>query len=255
MVVHLASITDYMPGWGEYIRNNAGELADFLERCGSVVKKFFLFSSQSVYGAMPKPYRVSDAKLKPVNHYGVSKYLQEEVAQAFVQGKLFIVRPAVVIGPGQCGRSLYAGLIKNTVARVKAGLPPMIYGDGSRRHGFVSVHSLSRYVYYALTGTRLPAVMNATSSEGPISVLEVVRRIQEIMESYIEPIVGQFKRTADKNGDDYAYCDNPGLFPPAINGPVLREHVESLVAQDLPSREEILALDIEQERQGVIQRR
>lgn len=253
VVVHLASKTDYWPRYGEYIRNNCSELARFFEHRFEA-GCFVLVSSQTVYGNAETPYRVEECNLQPVEHYGLSKLLQERICELLCPIPLFVIRPVIVLGPGQNGRNLYAGVVKNTVARLARGMRPMIYCTGEQRRSFVSVYDVAKYV--ELVGTepdRCTRCTNGVSSEGPLTINDLVARIQQIMETDIEPVRNEFVRKNDLP-DCTSVCERPDLFGPAATGPALVEYVESLLASELPTAEEIEGMDRLNERLGVIKR-
>jgi UDP-glucose 4-epimerase len=254
VLVHLASKTDYHPYYGEYIRNNCAELASLMEQPMNDVGRFILISSQTVYGKAPLPYSVTETHLQPTEHYGLSKLVQEQIVRVLSREVPYaIIRPVIVLGPGQNGQSLYAGLIKNTVARLKAGMRPMIYGDGEQLRCFVSVHDIARLLARA---EEIPGLVNATSREGAKSVNWVVARIQEIMGTHEEPLVNEYVRKVDLMQKDcvsaYNFPDDAPIFGAAAAGEVLEEHVKDLLKHELPYRGQIEALDRHNEEEGVI---
>lgn len=252
-VVHLASKQDYRPDHAEYVRNNVGELATLFTRGLGDAERFILFSSQTVYGTSPLPYEVGTHLLQPTEQYGLSKLMQERWAQVFCPVPCYVLRPTIIVGPGQNGKNLYAGLIKNTVARIAAGMHPMIYGDGEQQRCYVSVHDIGRYVLGIALSSQKPSVINATSREGALTVNEVVGRIIGIMGASVEPIRNEYLRVADQRQlHCISQCDMPDLFGPAATGKPLEEYVESLLQTGLPVAEEIRAVDAQNLRDGVI---
>lgn len=253
VVVHLASKIDYWPQYSEYLHNNCEELAKFFEMDCSCFGSFVLFSSQTVYGLNEVPYTTS-TRLNPTEQYGLSKYFQERISTLFYKGDLHIIRPTIIVGPGQNGKNLYAGIIKNTVARLNAGIPPMVYSDGEQKRNYVSVFDLARYVENVPYGS-MPRLANGASNEGPLTVNRVVSIIQNIMETSIQPIVGEYVRVADLHQRDcVSTCEEPDLFGVAATGEPMRMYVESLLDTDLPTREEIESIDAHNLAMGVIRK-
>jgi UDP-glucose 4-epimerase len=254
VLVHLASITDYHPTYGEYVRNNVAELASLFEHTLDV-GAFVLISSQTVYGTAPLPYDPSDGITRPTEHYGLSKLMQEQVSSLLCRVSLYILRPSIILGPGQNPRSLYAGLIKNTVARLNAGMSPMIYGDGTQLRSYVDVRDVARYVEL-VAESRTPRISNATSNEGPLSVNYIVGKIGGLMGVDIEPCVGEWERVVDlQQKDQVSACAWPEFWGPAATGKALKEYVESLlVSGNLPSREYIEQTDRENVEWGVVRK-
>lgn len=255
VVVHLASKQDYWPTYADYIANNCTQLAHLFELdLAGRIGAFVLISSQTVYGQAELPYLVQRRQCEPTEQYGLSKLCQEIICQTLCPAPLYVIRPTIILGPGQNGRSIYAGIIKNTVARLHAGLPPMIYSDGEQLRCFVSVHDIARLIERIGTeGNAVPRLVNATSCEGPRSVNWVVDEVQRLMGTSIEPVRHQYVRSADaKQRDCISHCECPELWGPAVTGPALREHVESLLSGDLPSADEIAAVDAQNLEMGVV---
>lgn len=254
VMVHLASKQDYTIDYGNYIDNNCTQVARLFELDLSNLSQFVVFSSQTTYGDTTVPYIVGQHR-HPIEQYGISKLFQEELCRLLCPVPLKVIIPCVVIGKGQSGSNLYSGVVRNTIARVAAGLPPMIYSDGEQIRDFVDVEDVARYVLSVVDNPdQYPNSINATSSETPQRVIEVVRRIQEYMGDTTEPIIGRYTRANDKERC-YSKCSINGLFGPAMTGKAIENHVDSLLSSTLPSADKILALDEENERNGVIKRR
>lgn len=254
VVVHLASKIDYWPQYSEYIENNAVELAKFFEMDCSGFGRLVLFSSQTVYGVNDLPYR-TDMQPNPVDQYGLSKYMQERICKLFYKGPLYIIRPTIIVGAGQNGRNLYAGIIKNTVARLHAGMPPMVYSDGEQKRNYVSVCDLAKYVDEIACGKPMPDVVNGASSEGALTVNQVVSIISDIMDVHIPPIVNKYERIADLiQKDCISDCDMPSYFGKAATGVPMSLYVASLLHSELPTKEEIEAIDAHNLEMGVIRK-
>lgn len=101
-------------------------------------------SSSSVYGTPQHIPIQEDALRGPENPYGTTKSDCEIVAQKYMGGKDGVIglRYFNVYGKGQTGA--YAGVITQFMRRLKAGLPPVINGDGCQTRDFVHVSDVAK---------------------------------------------------------------------------------------------------------------
>ena len=100
-------------------------------------------SSSSVYGnATSVPIR-EDFDRKPINPYGITKLDDEILAAKYHDLGVPIIglRYFNVYGVGQTDD--YAGVITKFYDNIKAGMSPIIFGDGSQTRDFVSVEDVA----------------------------------------------------------------------------------------------------------------
>jgi UDP-glucose 4-epimerase len=109
------------------------------------VKRVVFASSSSVYGAAPGlPRRESDRPL-PLSPYAAAKLAGEAYCAAFthVYGlETVSLRYFNVFGPRQDPGSAYAAVIPLFVAALRAGRPPVIFGDGETSRDFCYVSNV-----------------------------------------------------------------------------------------------------------------
>lgn len=87
----------------------------------------------------------------PVSVYGETKSLGEDALAATARGvPVTIVRPQNVIGPGQALHNPYTGVLAAFLARLREGLPLLVYGDGSATRDFVHVSDVAALLTWAL---------------------------------------------------------------------------------------------------------
>jgi UDP-glucose 4-epimerase len=131
------------------VRNLAPVLSALATTATSGARGFtFLSSGGTVYGPtapVPTPER---APLWPINSYGVMKAAAEQYVAMHAHHDGFaadILRCANVFGPGEPTQGSQ-GLIGIARARMLAGQPVTIFGDGSARRDYLHVDDLAEVV-------------------------------------------------------------------------------------------------------------
>ena len=105
------------------------------------VGKFVYASSSSVYGESVKQPKVESMSTLPISPYAASKLAAENYCRVFarVYGlKTVCLRYFNVYGPRQ-KYGIYSGVIPRFIARLRDGLPPVIFGDGEQVRDFTFV--------------------------------------------------------------------------------------------------------------------
>ncbi len=141
--------------------------------------------------AVPESSREDDPH-RPVSVYGETKSQAEE---ATVGDAVTILRPQNVIGAGQSLHNPYTGVLAAFLARLREGLPLVVYGDGTQTRDFVHVSDLVAAITWAIdqpatqrrvlnygSGRRITlldlarfAIAGSPRDEVPIEHLDVVR--------------------------------------------------------------------------------
>lgn len=106
------------------------------------VKKFLYCSSSEVYGTALKAPMDENHPLKPTTAYGASKLQGEIYAKCFNDNyglPTVIVRPFNTYGYNGHFAGPYGEVIPRFIARIKNGLPPIIFGDGAQTRDFTFV--------------------------------------------------------------------------------------------------------------------
>lgn len=119
-----------------------------LEACvRNRVKRLVYSSSASVYG---DALEIPMAEEHPFNNktfYGATKVAGEQMARAMHHryGLDYVaLRYMNVYGPRQDYHGAYVAVIMKILDRIDAGLPPIVYGDGSQSYDFVYVRDVAR---------------------------------------------------------------------------------------------------------------
>lgn len=127
---------------------NVTGTVNVLEACvRQRVKRLIFSSSSSVYGdALSMPM----TEAHPYNNntvYGATKIAGEHLCRAYYHkyGLPFCaLRYMNVYGPRQDYKGAYVAVIMKMLDRIDAGLPPLIYGDGTQSYDFVYVGDVAR---------------------------------------------------------------------------------------------------------------
>ena len=121
--------------------------------------------------------------------YGSTKILGEQLCRMYHQqhGLDYVVlRFSTVYGENQHYRAANALYIIQTYDRIKAGLAPELFGDGSESKDFVYAGDVARAVCLALESDATDVALNTSGGKG-ISTKELVEMVTRIAESNIEP--------------------------------------------------------------------
>jgi nucleoside-diphosphate-sugar epimerase len=129
--------------------NVRGTANVFAACCDAKVARVVYASSSSVYGdsqAMPKR---EGEEGRPLSPYALSKVMNEQLAEVF--GRVFPEGPSFVglryfnvYGPRQDPEGPYAAVVPRFFEAVRAGKPPVIYGDGEQSRDFTYVGDVVR---------------------------------------------------------------------------------------------------------------
>lgn len=132
-----------------------GTLNVLLAARDSGVKKVVHASSAAVYGNLPGVPKKEDMPVEPLSPYAVAKYAGEQYCK--VLGLLYnlstvSLRYFNVYGARQDPASDYAAVIPRFIANLRAGKPPVIFGDGTQTRDFVYVKDVVRANILAMEG-------------------------------------------------------------------------------------------------------
>lgn len=164
-----------------YLVNATGTLRTLEAARRAGAARVVYAASSSAYGddpALPKSEKQSP---RPISPYAASKLAGEHLVLAWARtyglGGVSL-RYFNVFGPRQQADSAYAAVIPAFLKRVLAGLPPIIYGDGSQTRDFTFVGNAVLATLMGGSGERTfrGEVVNVGSGR-PVSVLELSQRL------------------------------------------------------------------------------
>ena len=149
-------------------------------------------ASSSAYGDSPRLPRSEDDLPRPLSPYAAAKLAQEHYVRAFSRSYGLdgvSLRYFNVFGPGQNPEGAYAAVIPKFVLAMAAGARPVIYGDGKQTRDFTYVDNVVEANLRAALnpGPLRGETVNAGSGLG-LSLLELVRHLNEILGTSLEPI-------------------------------------------------------------------
>jgi UDP-glucose 4-epimerase len=142
------------------------------------VGRFVFSSSASVYGDALTTPMTEDHPFNNRTLYGATKIAGEQILRAVNEqhGLPYVaLRYMNVYGPRMDDRGAYVSVIMKVLARIEAGEPPVIHGDGTQAFDFVHVEDVARANVLALTAEATDRAYNiGTGVETTIAELVAV---------------------------------------------------------------------------------
>lgn len=148
------------------------------------VSRLIFASSAAVYGSDPILPKSEEHSPKPINPYGLSKYVGELYCQQF--SSLFDIQAICfryfnVYGPRQNPNSQYSGVISNFINKVKAGERPIIYGDGLQTRDFINVQDIVQALLLGLKPSKSSfAIYNVATGQGK-NLFDILNAIEQCL--------------------------------------------------------------------------
>lgn len=164
------------------------------------VSKVVAASSASVLG-LAESFPTTEEH-HPYNNrtiYGAAKTFNEGLLRSFADmyGLRYVaLRYFNVYGPRMDVYGAYTEVLIRWMERLSAGMPPLIYGDGSQTMDFVDARDIARANVLAAKSDVTDEVFNVASGR-EISLLQLAQMLSDIMGSSLEP---QHKEARTVNG-------------------------------------------------------
>jgi UDP-glucose 4-epimerase len=158
---------------------------DLLEHCVAAgVRKVVMASSASVYG-MASSFPTNEANPPYANRtlYGAAKTFGEGLLRSFkdMYGLDYVaLRYFNAYGPRMDIHGRYTEVLIRWMERVEAGLPPVVFGDGSETMDMVHVDDIARANLLAAASPATDVALNVGSGT-ETSLAELARRLAEAM--------------------------------------------------------------------------
>jgi UDP-glucose 4-epimerase len=175
--------------------NAAGTLVTCLAAVACGVDRYAYVSSSEAYGsARTMPMR-EDHPLRPTTVYGASKAAGELYTLACRRTyglPALVIRPFNSYGPREHAAGNSAEVIPKFATRILAGLPPVIFGDGSQMRDFTWVEETARGIVAAAASDALVGeAVNIGYGHGT-TVREVARLLAEAIGGRsLQPVFGE----------------------------------------------------------------
>ncbi len=132
--------------------NATGTLEVWRAAVAGDVRRMVYVSSSEAYGSAVTIPMSEEHPLVPTTVYGASKAAGELYAMAHLRTygmETMVIRPFNNYGPREHATGTSAEVIPKFVHRVMAGLPPVIFGDGSQSRDFTWVQDCARGIVLA----------------------------------------------------------------------------------------------------------
>lgn len=146
--------------------NATGTLNALVAARAEKVRRFVYCSSSEVFGhsdAASKGALLEDDLKRPTTLYGASKLAGEHYTLAFHQTyglESTVLRPFNAYGPRSHLLGAYGEVIPRFSVRIRAGLPPVVFGDGSQTRDFTFVTDTARAL---VEGAEKDALLGTTT--------------------------------------------------------------------------------------------
>lgn len=200
-VVHLAALVSVAASMEEPLEthdvNVTGTANVFETARKNGIARIVYASSAAVYGDEPTLPKREDTALAPKSPYALSKFLDEEIAEAYQRIYDFSsagLRFFNVYGKRQEGDHPYASVIPKWLVAAKKGETCRVFGDGSQTRDFIEVRDVARAVVTALESTAGGVFNIAAGTETKLSEL------QELLATGLEGKIS-FENVPAREGD------------------------------------------------------
>jgi len=191
-------------------RNATGTLTTCLAAVRQGVGRFVYVSSSEAYGSAVRQPMAESHPLLPTTVYGAAKAAGELYAQSCMRRygiEATVVRPFNSYGPREHSSGNSAEVIPKFAARILAGLPPVIFGDGSQTRDFTWVQETAAGIIAAAACDELVGeAVNIARGEA-VSVAELGEQLLTILGADgLEP-----ERDEARPGDVTHHLADPSL--------------------------------------------
>jgi nucleoside-diphosphate-sugar epimerase len=165
------------------------------------VERVVLASSSAVYGDNGDLPLNETAGPRPLSPYAASKLAAEVYCQMFFAAyglPTVALRYFNVYGPRQNPSGDYAAVIPKFIEQIKAGSPPVIYGDGKQTRDFLHVSDVVCANLVACECSKVVGQVINVASGQIVSLLELVDTLNGLLGTQFSP---QFE--LERAGDIY----------------------------------------------------
>jgi ADP-L-glycero-D-manno-heptose 6-epimerase len=169
-VLHQGACSDTMASDGRYVmENNYGYSRALLDWCQEEEVPFLYASSAAVYGAGRNGFRVERECEAPLNVYGYSKFLFDQLVRQRLEGgsaQMVGLRYFNVYGPNEAHKGRMASVAFHAYHQFKAKGSVQLfagsggYGDGEQRRDFIHVDDVVGVNLHFLEHGELSGIWN-----------------------------------------------------------------------------------------------
>jgi UDP-glucose 4-epimerase len=174
--------------------NIEGTLNVLLAARDEGVRRVVYSSSSSVYGLRRELPVTESMAPDPLSPYGVAKLAAERYCVAFSRVyesfESVVLRYFNVFGPRQSPDSQYAAVIPLFMARIAAGEPITINGDGEQSRDFTYVANVVDATIRAADAPAVSGSLLNVAASAPVSVNELADTIGRILDRPVTKVFG-----------------------------------------------------------------
>jgi UDP-glucose 4-epimerase len=173
--------------------NGTGTLVTALAAVRHGIKRFVYVSTSESYGSAIQLPMPETHPLMPTTVYGASKAYGELCSQACMRTyglPVTVIRPFNSYGPREHATGNSAEVIPKFVGRLAAGLPPVIFGDGSQTRDFTWVEETAVGVVAVTECDALVGEAVNVAHGEEVTIREIYELLREIMGSDVEAEFG-----------------------------------------------------------------
>ena len=156
------------------------------------VKKIVFCSSMARYGQQDIIPFTEQLSPKPQDPYGIAKLACEATLRELCDThnvEFSIAVPHNIIGPRQKYDDPYRNVASIMINLMLQGKQPIIYGDGSQVRCFSFVRDVvDPLIKMCSIGFASGEIINVGPDEGPVTIIELARKIAEILNFKLDPI-------------------------------------------------------------------
>ena len=196
-VIHQAAIPSVPRSVKDPVRSNRANVDATLNVLVAArdagVKRVIFAGSSSVYGDAPVLPKREDMRPSPLSPYALQKLVGEQYCQMFTRLyglETVTTRYFNVYGPRQQPGSPYSGVISLFIEALSQGCAPVMHGDGRQTRDFTYVADVVTGVLRCCEAPNVAGEVINLAPGGRVSLLELVRTLQEILASDVEPVFG-----------------------------------------------------------------
>ena len=156
-------------------------------------KRLVFAGSSSVYGESAVLPKREDMRPAPLSPYALQKLIGEQYCQMFTRLyglETVTTRYFNVFGPRQQPGSPYSGVISLFIEALAQGKAPVVHGDGRQTRDFTFVADVAAGVLKACEAPGVSGEVINVAAGGRISLLELIRNIQIVLKTDVEPVLG-----------------------------------------------------------------
>ncbi len=167
------------------------------------VKKMVMASSSSVYGESKELPKHEGMMPDPLSPYAITKLTDEHYCRVYWQLYGFptcCLRYFNIFGPRQDPKSQYAAVIPRFITRLKAGRPPIVYGDGEQSRDFTYVENAVQANLLAAENDKMVGTVFNVACGGQFTLNDLLDKLRAIIgvdtkAQYDPPRAGDIKHS------------------------------------------------------------